>query len=288
MAHADLVLDARAELGEGPAWDAETSQLLWVDIVRSQLHLFDPGSGGDRLLPVSQTVGAAVPASSGRIVLARRDGFALLDPANGSEHSIAACVADGVRMNDGKCDPQGRFWAGTMAEDSRPGAGSLYRLDADHTVTEVLTGLTISNGMAWSADNSQMYFIDTMDHGVDVFDVDPVAGTLSGRRRLVDIAESDGLPDGMTIDAEDHLWVALWGGWSLRRYRPDGVLDGEISLPVANVTSCAFGGDDLGHLYITTASLTLTEQEREEQPLAGGVFRARPGVTGTPTVRYAG
>ncbi len=285
----ELVLDARAVLGEGPVWDARAEALVWVDIERHLVHL-TRADGEDRALDVGQLVGAAVPRTRGGLVLAVQEGFASLDPDTGAVESIAAVEADedGNRMNDGKCDRRGRFWAGTMSIDSVPEQGALYRLDTDRRVTRVVDSVTISNGLAWSADNKTMYYIDTPTQRVDAFDFDADAGTVDNRRTFVAIADEDGSPDGMTIDADGCLWVALWRGSAVRRYDPDGRLDEVVELPVSLITSCAFGGEDFGDLYITTASVELTESERRDQPLAGGLFRCRPGPRGVPPDAFGG
>jgi sugar lactone lactonase YvrE len=276
---AEIVLDAHAELGEGPAWEAANRKLIWVDIKASRVHRFDPATGEDQTLDVGQHVGAAVPRAAGGLLLALRDGFARF--AGGSVSSIAKVEAERPenRMNDGKCDPRGRFWAGTMADDERAGAGTLYRLD-EGGVTPMVTGVTISNGLAWSADERTMYYIDTPTGGVDAFDYDADSGSISGRRRVVTLPEGNGTPDGMTLDDDGCLWVALWGGWGVHRYLPDGTLDMVIPLPVKQVTSCAFGGEGADELYITSAAIGLSAEERDAQPHAGALFRCRPGVTG--------
>jgi sugar lactone lactonase YvrE len=285
---AELVLDAGADVGEGPVWDAATGGLIWVDITSSVVHVWYP-DGRWRSWQVPEHVGAAVPRAAGGMMLAVRSGFASLAD-DGSVRVVAMVEADdaGTRMNDGKCDPQGRFWAGTMAYAETPGAGSLYRLDPDGAVHQVLTGLTISNGLGWSPDGTVMYYIDTASGGVDTFRFDAAAGAITGRRRLITVDPADGSPDGMTVDDEGCLWVALWGGGAVRRYRPDGTLDAVVPLPASQVTSCAFGGQDGGDLYITTAACGLSPRQRDAQSHAGGLFRCRPGVTGPPTTPFAG
>ncbi|MGH2819737.1 MAG: SMP-30/gluconolactonase/LRE family protein [Actinomycetota bacterium] len=286
---ADLLFDAGAVLGEGPVWDARLGALVWVDIERHLVHVTSP-NGADRTFDAGQRVGVAVPRAGGGLVLAVQDGFSTLDLETGAVESVAAVEAelDRNRMNDGKCDPVGRFWAGTMSIDDLPQRGALYRLDTDRSVTSVVEGVTISNGLAWSADSRTMYFIDTPTQRVDAFDFDPAGGSVSNRRTVVEIAPEDGSPDGMTIDADDRLWVALWGGAAVRRYEPDGRLDAMVELPTSLVTSCAFGGDDFEDLFITSASIELSHQERRDQPFAGGVFRCRPGARGIPPHAYGG
>jgi sugar lactone lactonase YvrE len=188
-------------------------------------------------------------------------------------------------MNDGKCDSTGRFWAGTMALDVRPGAGSLYRLGPKRDVERMVTGVTISNGLGWSLDDRLMYYIDTPHRRVDVFDFDSPAGAIANRRPFVTI-EGPGWPDGMAVDAEGGLWIAIWGGGKVLHYLSDGTLAGGVEVPVSQVSSCGFGGPELRDLYITTAWQNLSPERRAAEPLAGGLFRHRPGVAGQPTQVY--
>ena len=281
----ELALDARAELGEGPSWDPETGRLIWVDITAEVVHWFDPASGHDQRFEVGQPVGAAVPASDGRLALAVSDGFAFLDPPTGGIERIADVEVDlaDTMMNDGKCDPAGRLWAGTKdAVGSRP-LGSLYRLGADRRPERILTGLTVSNGLGWSPDRTTMYFIDSPTQRIDVFDFELESGEISNRRTLVEIPKAWGLPDGMTVDEDGFLWVAFWGGSAVRRFAPTGAVVSTVEFPVSQVTSCAFGGGDLSELYVTTARDSLSETQLAEQPLAGGLFRLRRGVRGRPS-----
>ncbi|MDQ6857770.1 MAG: SMP-30/gluconolactonase/LRE family protein [Chloroflexota bacterium] len=284
---AELVLDAQAMVGEAALWDHRVDRLLWCDIPAGEIHEFDPGTGTDAARAVGQPVGAIGLRSAGGYVLAVRDGFAEL--TDGRFAMLADVERDrfDARMNDGKVDPAGRFWAGTMALDSRPGAGSLYRIDARHEVQRMLGDLTISNGMAWP-DERRMYFIDSAAGGVDVFDLDAVSDSIANRRRVIDIPGTLGVPDGMTLDADGMLWVAVWDGGVVRRYRPDGALDAEIRMPVSQPTSCAFGDRDLGTLYITTARDELTPAEASAEPHAGALFACRPGVQGRRSAEYAG
>ncbi len=280
----ELVLDAKATLGECPSWDPVTATLTWVDITGERVHRFDPATGDDRSCPVGAPVGAAATCTSGRIAIAAATGFGLLDPVTG-EVEIAATVEPpdgGTMMNDGKADAAGRFWAGTKDARGRDPLGSLYRWRVGTEPERVLTGLTISNGLAWTADEATMYLIDSPTHGVDAFDHDPATGEISGRRRLVDTPPEWGLPDGMCLDSQGALWVAFWGGGAVRRFLPDGTLDEVVSFPAELVTSCAFGGSGGEDLYVTSAREGLTSDALRDQPLAGGLFRLQPGVTGPP------
>ena len=285
LVQAELLLDARAQLGEGPCWLAGRERLLWVDIMAGRVHLLDPKTGDDQVAEVGQPVGAAAPADDGRVALAVRDGFAVLDLDDGLVELIADVEREiaGNRMNEGKCDSAGRFWAGTMALDHRRGAGALYRLDERGHVERMVEGISISNGLGWSPDDRLMYYIDTPERRVDVFDFDPATGTIGGRRPFVAI-DGAGHPDGMTVDAEGGLWVALWGGGRIARFLPDGTPAGGVEVPVAQTSSCCFGGPGLRDLYITTAWQRVPPDRRE--PHAGGLFRCRPGVAGQPTREY--
>lgn len=290
---AELLLDARAELAEGPVWDEADGTLVWVDILAGHVHRLDPGGRGDTRIEVGEPVGCAVPRRGGGLVLATEHGFALVDAGAASAVPFAsvAGAADGPawRMNDGACDPDGRLFAGTMAYDSTPGAAALHRLDSDGAVTRVLDGLTISNGIGWSPDGGTMYLVDTPTRRVDAFAFDAEAGTLAARRTVVEIAPGAGDPDGLTVDADGAIWVALWGGGAVHRYAPGGRLDRVVELPASHVTSCAFGGPGRRTLFVTTARAGLTAAQLQAEPHAGGVFAvADAGVEGLPTARFAG
>ena len=283
------VSETAADLGEGPVWDERTGTVVWVDIRACNIHFTNPDDGSTRTVHAPRQVGAIVPRIRGGWVAAADDGFWAMDE-NDTFKRIASVESDlpQNRMNDGKCDPQGRFWAGTMARDRETNKGSLYRLDADHRVAAVVKDLTISNGLAWSADGRTMYFIDSWTNQIDAFDFDPVAGTLTRRRTVVRLDIDGCLPDGMTIDEQDCLWVAIWRGGEVRRYRPDGRLDTVIPIPTPNVTSCTFGGRDYADLYITTARMGLSGEAAKMQPDAGRLFRVTPGVRGRSPTMYGG
>lgn len=285
----EVAVDSHAQLGEGPIWDEGSGQLIWVDILAGLIHRFDPGAGADETTEVGQPVGAVASRANDGLVLAMRDGFGVLT-AGGHIEMVAGTESQNVgnRMNDGKCDRAGRFWAGTMAFDQSPGAGALYRLDRVHSVETMVTGVSISNGLCWSADDRLMYYIDSPTQRVDAFDFDIASGRLANRRGLIDIPTEDGLPDGMTIDEEGHLWVAMYGKGAVRRYSPGGDFDRMIELPASQITSCTFGGDDFRDLYITSAAQELSQQELASQPHAGALFVCRPGPVGLPANRYGG
>jgi len=285
----DIAFDGHATLGEGPVWDDEQDRVVWVDILPGLVHRFDPATGGDDVFGVGKPVGSAGLRRRGGLVLAVEDGFALLDPGWQRLDQVAVVEHPGppVRFNEGKCDPAGRFLAGTMAYDETSAVGSLYRLGTDFAVTKLFDGVTISNGLAWTADGATMYYIDSPTQGVDAFDYDAATGRLGNRRRVVDIPAEAGLPDGMTLDADGCLWVALWGGSAVHRYTPDGRLDTVLSLPAPNITCPVFGGPGLGTLYVTSAREGLDERQLAAQPHAGALFAADVGACGLPTLRFA-
>ena len=287
---AEVVLAAQAELGEGPVWDRRTGQLLWVDILAGEVHRFEPVSGKDVKFVTGQPVGFVVPRASGGVVVGLRDGLAVVDGDWEHLEFLVEIEADdpGTRMNDGKCDPAGRLWAGTMDFGSGPGSGSLYRVNADWTVTKVLDGVSCSNGLGWSLDGRLMYYIDSGTNCVDVMDYDLVAGNVSDRRHFVRIADSEGTPDGMTVDSEGFLWVAIWGGSAVRRYAPDGTLERVVTLPASQTSSCEFGGSELADLYITSAYYELSLDQLALDPHAGALFRLKPDVIGRPSTQFRG
>ena len=285
----DVALHVRASHAEGPMWDDETARLWWVDITGERVHCFDPASGQDSSWSVSGQPGGVIVADTGEPVVATPDGLAMLDRSTGGMNLRVPIETDRPenRTNDVKADLSGRAWVGTMAFDKRPGAASLYRVD-EAGVTRVVDGLTISNGPALDEAAGRLYLADTGPGLVDVFDLDPAAGILTGRRRVLDLHEAGVWPDGMTVDDEGMLWVALGRARAVHRFRTDGALDGVIELPTSNPTSVAFGGADGGDLYITTSWFDLDEDPRREQPLAGAIFRCRPGVSGPPAPRWTG
>lgn len=287
---AELALDAKADLGEGPVWDAANRRLIWVDIMTARVNAFAPASGHTQSWATGEPVGAAVLRASGGFLLAVQSGFAALDEETGALTALAGYegASPDVRMNDGKCDPAGRFYAGTMAFDMRPGAGALYRLDPGGAVSTVVPGVAISNGLDWTPSGDAMYYIDSPTARIDLFDYDAATGALSGRRPFVQIEEGAGWPDGMTVDADGNVWVALWGGSAVRCYSPAGKLEGVVRVPALQSSSCAFGGDGLGDLYITSARTGLPDDVLAQNPANGGVFVARTGARGRASWKYAG
>jgi sugar lactone lactonase YvrE len=283
-----VAVQANTEIGESPSWDDRAGVLRFVDAHPGTVYRYDPADGSLTSCTVGQAVGAVVVRESGGIVAAVRDGVGLVDESTGALDLIAPIELDapGNRMNDGKCDPAGRLWAGTMALDLTPGAGSLYRILPDHSVTSVVTGVTCSNGLGWSPGGDRMYYIDTFAGGIDVFDFEVETGEALNRRRLASVTPTE-VPDGLAVDSEGHIWVAVFGDACIRRYTPDGQLADRLELPGRQPTSVAFGGDDLGDLYITTATIRFGA-EQHDHPDAGATLVCRPGVTGTPVYAFGG
>ena len=278
---AEVAVPAQCELAEGPVWDAARGLLRWVDILPGRVHALDPVTGAHTRFEAGDPVGTVGLTRGGGLVLALVDGFALAGYDGQGLRRFGEFTIDRsvLRFNDGKPDPWGSFWAGTMALGEQGGpACSLYRLSPDGAVTELFGGVGLSNGLDWSDDRRVFYYADSLAGGVDVFATDPDTGALSDRRRFVSV--SGGVPDGLTLDAEGCLWLAVWGSGELHRYTPDGRLDTVVTLPATQVTSAAFGGTDLSILYITTARENFTPADLAAQPQAGHIFTCTPGVAG--------
>lgn len=270
----EIAVRANAKLAEGPRWDAATGRLLWVDIEGCELHVLE--SGEDRAIGLDAMVGVAAPTSSGAVLVALADRLALVDLADESVRTLVRLPhGPTLRSNDGACDAAGRFWIGTMGLDETPGAGALYRYDG--RLERVLDDVTLSNGIGWTRDDTRMYYIDSPVQRVDVFDFEVASGRIDDRRPFVSIDESEGIPDGLTVDDEGGVWVALYGGSCVHRYDESGRLDAVLEVPALNVTSCCFGGDAGRSLFVTTAAPD------------GNVYVTQPGVSGPPAhVFHAG
>jgi sugar lactone lactonase YvrE len=277
MTSADIATDPLVHHGEGPVWVARDASLYWVDLLAGDVMQMD-GQGDITRHHVASVAAALRPRGGGGLVVAVERGFALVEPDWTVRPLPEAFTDPAIRMNDGGCDPQGRFYCGTMAYDAALGAATLFRLDPDESVHVVLTDLTVSNGLAWRPDGTAAYYVDSQTQRIDVFDFDATAGAFENRRAVVEIDPRRGSPDGLAVDAEGGLWVALWDGAAVHRYAPDGRLEEVLELPTPRVTACTFGGPDLDDLFITTSALGLDGASK----LAGAVFRARPGVAGLP------
>ncbi len=278
-------------LTEGPCWDTTHQTLYWVDILSHKVHSFVVSSREHKTFNIGMEVTALAPRQTGGLILAVEKGFATLCFESGKTTTLCTFEADkpNNRFNDGKCDPTGRFWAGTMDRSERHPNGALYRMDKNQQVTSVLSGVTISNGLAWNPAANVMYYIDTPTRCVDALDYDNATGEIGNRRSVIRFPPDAGNPDGMAIDQDGMLWVAEWGGWRVGRWDPvTGKLIESVQLPVARVTACAFGGPMLDELYITTARVGLSETELLKQPLAGHLFVVTTKVRGIASHEYAG
>jgi sugar lactone lactonase YvrE len=278
---AETLLPNVAALAEGPRWDTRTQRLLWVDIDGCALHEYDPAGDEDRAIPLPARVGAAAPTQDpGRVLVALADRLANVDLATGDLEPLAEFPhsRENMRANDGSVDPAGRFWIGTMCLDDAPDRAALYRYDPDGTLTPVLQPVSLSNGLGWAAGEQRMYYIDSPTKRVDVLDYDAETGEVANRRPFALIEDGVGVPDGLALDIEDGVWVALYGGAQVRRYGPGGTLDAVLHIPADNVTACAFGGHDGRRLFVTTA--------HSPQPLGGSLFTAEPGIAGPPAREF--
>ena len=278
-----LIVDSQNLLGEGAFWNHKTQNFWWIDIEGKTLNILDPATRDVATIDVGERIGTVVPDHKGNAILALQTGIFKLDLATQSKTFIALPEPDvaNIRLNDGKCDPSGRLWVGSMHLQQIQDAAALFQITADGEVTQRLDSITISNGIVWSADKKTMFYIDTPDGNVKAFDFDNATGEISRPRIVIEISDTLGYPDGMAIDAEGMLWVALWNGNGVSRWNPEtGKMLDFIEVPAHNVTSCAFGGSNLDTLYITSSNLDMTEAEKIKFPKAGGLFQVVPGVKG--------
>jgi sugar lactone lactonase YvrE len=275
-----------AQLGEGPCWHAPEQVLYWVDIQGKRLHRHDPGKGpGSASWAFDEMIGTVAPHRAGGLLLAFQDGVVIFDPSSGRREPLATIEPNSrTRLNDGKCDPGGRFWVGSMDIEETEAIGGLYRIDHDGTVTQWADGIGVSNGLTWSPEGHQMYYIDSPTRSVFVFDMDTATGDLSNRRILCTFSEEEGFPDGMTSDAEGNLWIAHWAGARITKRDPaSGTVLQTIRTRAWQTSACCFGGPELEDLYITSARMTLTETQKRDYPDSGHLMRLPLGVKGTPT-----
>ena len=289
----DIVLAVKREnlLGEGPVWDARAGRLYWVDIKGGRLEWLHPASGRDGGCAVEGQVSAGAPRAGGAgLVATRQDGVGVLDPDTGRfEHRFhAEPDRPGNRANDGNVDLAGRFWFGTMHDGESERTGGVYRLDADWTCRRVLDGLGISNTLVCSPDGERLYVADSLDQAIDILEIDPITGEAGVRRDFAHTRGEACAPDGSAVDADGFLWNAQWGGARIVRYAPDGSIDRVVAVPVDQPSSCAFGGEDLSTLYITTARWRLSADALARQPWAGSLLAFQPGVRGLALPPFAG
>ena len=284
MAEAEQVPGTECYHGEGPCWADEWGGLRWVDMLAGDVLCLGPRGGVSRT-HVGEVAAVIRPRASGGAVLALRDHFAVTDGDLTALRTVAEVrLKPGVRLNEGGCDPDGRFYCGSMATDESPQAGTFYRLDPGGSVQPVLDQVTISNGFDFSPDGGTAYYVDTPEQSIDVFDYSADTG-LVNRRRWVDVPAEAGRPDGLTVDAEGGVWLALMGGSAVHRYSASGALDTVIALPVSQVTACTFGGTGLDTLYVTTSQIGA---DTKAQPASGSLFAVQPGVRGRAVRAFAG
>ena len=280
-----------AILGEGPLWDDQAQVLWWIDIIGQRLRRFDPSDGSGQTFELPEKPGTVVLGTDGLLGLALQTGFYSFDPSTKQLTQIADPDSHEpeTRFNDGKCDPEGRFWAGSM-EDEETGKliGSLYSLQ-NGTCTKHFGGIGVSNGIVWNSAADTMYYIDSPTRKVDAFDYDRSTGAVSNRRTVIQVPDGLGYPDGMSIDVNDKLWVCMWHGWAVIQFDPkSGEILQTLDVPARNVTACAFAGPDLRELYITTSRHGNDDVGLDDQPAAGGLFHTRVNVQGTGFARFAG
>lgn len=279
----ELMFDAKATLGEGPAWDEKTQTLYWVDILQKKIY-----AGTELLAELDDLIGCLAPRKNGNLILGKRASFVDFD-LNTSQQTVLASLSESAtnRMNDGKCDPAGRFLAGTMDMNEKEASGSLYLFDG-RGVTRLFDGIRISNGLAWSRDYKTFYYIDTPTREVKAFDYDISTGEIANPRVVIHVPESLGWPDGMTSDTEGNLWIAMWGGTQVTRWNPNtGQLLEQIPVPALQSSCPVFGGRDRNELYVTSARVGMSEVDLTKYPLSGGLFKVTTKFEGMPTFEFA-
>ena len=280
--HAELLLDAKATLGEGPAWDEKTQTLYWVDILQKKIY-----AGTELLAELDDFIGCLAPCKNGNLILGKRASFVDFDLAS-SQQTVLASLSESAtnRINDGKCDPAGRFLAGTMDMNEKEASGSLYSFNGKQ-VTRLLDGIRISNGLAWSPNHKTFYYIDTPTREVKAFDYDVSMGQIANPRVMIHVPEALGWPDGMTSDTEGNLWIAMWGGAQVTRWNPNtGELLEKIPVPALQTSSVVFGGKNRNELYVTSARVGMSEADLKKYPLSGGLFRVETKIEGMPIFEF--
>jgi sugar lactone lactonase YvrE len=284
---AELAAQLECNVGEGPFWDAAEQKLYFVDIVNKQVKIYSPSTQSVETVQFEQEISAVFLDQKSELIVAARDGIFTASRDGVLETLLAPIKIEdpSIRTNDAKCDSHGRMWVGTMAFDFTEGAAALFTFDSK-VLKEVVPDLTVSNGIGWSLDQKTMYFIDSVTKRVDIFDVDLELGELRNRRVFVSLVDGDAFPDGLTTDEDGGVWVALFGGGEVRRFDADGNLTHIVELPVRQVTSCCFGGEDMSELFITTAHNGMDSDALSREPLAGSLFRARTSFKGSKSNRY--
>ena len=286
----DCIWQGPADLGEEPMWHPHEQVLYFIDIEAKLLHRLDPKSGDHKFWQMPDYIGAVVPRAHGGMIAAVGQHVVAVDIPSGRISELAKVIPDGrddLRMNDGKCDRQGRFWVGVANLDVKNPQGGLFRLDPDGTLTEMERGITISNGLGWSPDNKTFYYTDGLRYRVYAYDFDEVGGTISNRRVFIQLEKSPAEPEGLTVDSEGNIWQAVWESHKIYCHAPDGSLQQEIAMPVARPTSCIIGGADYDTLYVTSCSKSIGEESRLPAP-AGAIFALKVKVAGLPEPSFAG
>ncbi|WP_323788738.1 SMP-30/gluconolactonase/LRE family protein [Psychroserpens sp.] len=282
--HAALEFQINSKLGEGAFWNHKTNELYWIDVLDQKLHIYNPETYTNRSLETPSSIGTVVPSEDkNEAIIALQDGIYIMDTRNSYTELLSDVERDmpGNRFNDGKCDPSGRFWVGSMAFSQEQYEANLYMVNAKGEALLKKDSVTISNGIVWSKDQRTMYYIDTPTSEIKAYDYDDAKGDISNERVIVKINDSLGFPDGMAIDEHDNLWVGMWNGNAVLQFdSKTGEILSKVEVPAHNVTSCAFGGDNLDVLYITTANIDMTEDEQKRFPLAGSIFKVKTEVKG--------
>lgn len=279
----EIIVDSKSLLGEGALWDYKNDRFLWIDIEGRKLHILNPSSSGNKTYTMPSRIGTVVPVDKNNVLVALEDGvynFNLMDSSFHKKSDPEPGRNDN-RFNDGKCDPSGRFWVGTMSLVNQRKSGALHLINHDYVSEQKIDSVSISNGIVWSLDKTKMYYIDTPTQNVIQYDYNDDSGEITNPKIIIQIPDSIGHPDGSTLDSEGNLWIALWGGSAVTCWdTTTGELLKKMDIPAKNVTSCAFGGKNLDELYITTASIGMSEEEKQKYPHAGSLFKVNPGVTG--------
>jgi len=284
----DLALRFSAEVGEGPLWDSDSKELIFIDVTKGAVHRFNPLDQKLSSLQIGMHIGAVGLMDSKHYIAAVRDGFATIDNSTGEISYVKRVLDDeGIRFNDGKCDPFGNFIAGTMRYEPKMGTAQLYSIDSRGDVKSLLSGVGLSNGLCWDATGMKLFYIDTLTRQIALFRYEPELGIVGERKVFYEFAEGSGSPDGMTIDLEGNLWVALWGGSRVAQISPTGKLISELRLPVGQPTSVIFGGRNFDRLFITSARYMLSEATLTKEPLAGSLFIADVGVSGKEEAKFS-
>jgi sugar lactone lactonase YvrE len=288
----ECVLPWKANVGESPVWHPGERRLYWIDIQGKQIHRFDPVTRKNETFDLPEIVTCIQLRAAGGLVLTLKKKFAFYDPQTNHLEELTAVEQDQPdnRFNDGKCDPQGRFWAGSMnARNWKEPSGNLYRMNPDRSVTRMQSQVVCSNGSGWSPDGRTMYYTESFRYTVFAFDFDPASGAISNRRPFAQIdPNSGGFPDGMTVDAEGFVWSNQVGVGKILRYDPEGKIERILQLPVPRATDCTFGGEDLSTLYVTSARETMTPEQLQQAPLSGSLFAVQTGIRGMPATPFAG